>query len=589
MGLHGIDKRGRIQWLVIFLLIIFTSLWASINTASAQGSAQQKKDFLWSVKTDKATIYLLGSVHLLKSDSYPLDKNIEAAYRDCPKVVFETDIGGMNTPAVQEQMMALALYPEGQTLKQNISPETYSMLEKKVIEVGLPMDQFNHLRPWMCALTLDGIEFMKMGFDPQYGVDRYFFEKAKKDGKETLFLETLKFQIELLAELNGKEGDAFLRQTLKELEVIETLLPDMVNAWKNGDTTRFGAVMAMSYNDLPEIYDRFLAQRNKAWVEAIERLIGQGGNAFVVVGAGHLVGPDNLLQLLKDRGYTVEQIPAYAGVAAVSAEDLAHALYIQSGMEEHIRDLSLAIQKGFDQACNEDDRIQQLSKDFYAAVKKLLAESFAAEHLDAPVRRHIEAQLSRDEMRRIIDWLNSPFGRKCSDLFKTSLTPEYSADLQEFLTAIQKSPPPSTRLALIRELAHATKTMETSLEIAVATQRAVTTVITVTLPPIQQRPFSEVFDEVEKDRPLLEPRVEQRVTSLLLYSCRSLSDAELEQYIAFAKSGIGAQYYGSLYNGITLALMDSSMRFGSAMADMQWERKQGARTLSGIDRGRKGV
>jgi uncharacterized protein YbaP (TraB family) len=322
MGIYRIGKRSRLSALVTSLLIFLISLW-TVSSAHAQQTT--KKNFLWSLKTDRATIYLLGSIHLLTSDSYPLNDNIEAAYRASKKVVFETDIGGMNTLAVQEKLMALGMYPEGRTLQQNISRETYSMLEKKATAMGIPLDQLNRLKPWSCALTLDGIELMKMGFDPQYGIDVYFFEKAKKDGKEIHFLETLDFQIELLAGLSGTEGDAFLRQTLKELEVIETLLPDMVNAWENGDTARFGAIMAISYNELPEIYNRFVVQRNKAWVSKIKDLIGQGGNAFVVVGAGHLVGPENLLQLLKDRGHTIEQIPAHARAATFPPETLAHA------------------------------------------------------------------------------------------------------------------------------------------------------------------------------------------------------------------------------------------------------------------------
>ncbi len=587
MGIHGIVKRGRIRWLVIFLFICFTSLWASVNPALAQAGAQEK-DFLWSVKSGTATIYLLGSVHLLKSDSYPLDNNIEAAYRDCKTVVFETDVGGMATPAVQEQMMAMALYPEGQTLKQSISPQTYRKLEEKVTEVGLPMAQLNHLRPWMCALTLVLLELQKMGFDPSYGIDHYFYTKALQDKKETIYLEPVEYQLSLFADMDVGEEEAFLQQTLKDLEVVKTMFADIVSAWETGDAARLESILTLSFKDYPEIYDRFLAQRNKAWMGTLERLIGQGGSAFVVVGAGHLVGPDNLLQLLKDRGYIVEQVSAHAGVAAAPAEDLAPAFSLTSGMEEHMRALSLAIRRGFDQAFNQDDRIQQVSKDFYATVKRLVVESFAAECLDAVARRHMEAQLNQAEMGQIIDWLNSPFGRKCADLFKTSLMSEYPAELQEFLTAIQKSPPPSSRLALIRELAHATQTMETSLEIAVTTQFVATTVVDATLPSLQQRPFSEIFDEVEKERPLLEPKVEHRITYFLLYRCRSLSDAELEQYIASVQSGIGAQYYRSLYTGIKLALMDAGIRFGSAMADLQWRRKQGVRTFSAIDRRGKG-
>jgi uncharacterized protein YbaP (TraB family) len=324
MSVKGKVKRNKWQWLVILFLIILGIFWTLINLAHAQASAQQKKDFLWSLKTDKATIYLLGSLHLLNADSYPLDKNVEAAYKNCQRVVFEADIDGARDPEFQSKMLAHGLYTEGETLQQNISRETYSLLEKRATTIGITMAQLNPLKPWLCASAISELELMKMGFDPQYGVDVYFFDKAKKDSKEIHFLETLDFQIELLAGLSGTEGDAFLRQTLKELEVIETLLPDMVNAWENGDTARFGAIMTISYNDLPELYSRFVVQRNKEWVSKIEDLVALGETALVVVGAGHLVGPDNLLQLLKDRGYTIEQIPAYEGCATIPAKNLTH-------------------------------------------------------------------------------------------------------------------------------------------------------------------------------------------------------------------------------------------------------------------------
>ena len=334
MGVKSIVKSNKWQWLVILVLIILATFWTLINLAHAQASAQQKKDFLWSFKTDKATIYLLGSLHLLNADSYPLDKNIEAAYKDCQRVVFEADIDGAKEPEFQSKLLALGFYPEGETLRQNISEETYSLLEKRATTIGVTMAQLNPLKPWLCASAISELEFMKMGFDPQYGVDVYFFDKAKKDSKETLFLETLDFQMKLFTELNAKEEDALLQQTLKDLEVIETMLPDIVGAWENGDAVRLGSIMTMSFKDLPEIYDRFVAQRNKAWVDTIEHLVAQGGITLIVVGAGHLVGPDNLLQLLRNRDYTIEQIPAHAGVAAFSAQNLAQAIYIRSETKE---------------------------------------------------------------------------------------------------------------------------------------------------------------------------------------------------------------------------------------------------------------
>jgi uncharacterized protein YbaP (TraB family) len=310
MGVNSKAKRKRWQTFVICFLICLSSIWASVNSVSAQAGAQQKKAFLWSLKTDKATVYLLGSIHLLQADAYPLDKNIEAAYKNSTRICFETDINAAQDPAYQSQMLAQGMYPEGQTLQQNISADTYRLLEKKATASGLPLVQLNRLKPWLCAVTLDALELMKMGFDPQYGIDQYFFGKAKQDGKSLLFFETLDFQMQLFTELTSKEGDALLKQTLKELAVIETMLPDMVNAWKTGDADRLGALMTMSFKDSPEIYNRFVVQRNKAWVPTIERLLAQGGTTMIVVGAGHFGGPDNLLQLLQGKGYRIEQIRA---------------------------------------------------------------------------------------------------------------------------------------------------------------------------------------------------------------------------------------------------------------------------------------
>jgi uncharacterized protein YbaP (TraB family) len=578
MGIKGIVKRNRVQSFVICLVICLAALWASINTVYAQAGAQQKKAFLWSLKTDKATIYLLGSFHLLKSDAYPLDKDIEAAYRDCQRVVFETDIDAANDPAFQARMLTQGLYPEGQTLEQNISKETYSLLEKKLTEVGLTLDQVNRFKPWRCALTVAALKLKRMGFDPQYGIDGYFFNKAKKDGKEKLFLESLDSQIALFSELGGNQAEAFLRQTLKDLEVVETMLPDMVGAWETGDAARLESIMTTSFKDYPDIYDRFIVQRNRAWAGTIEQLLAQGGTTLVVVGAGHLVGPENVLQLLKNKGYNMEQITAHAGVSAITPEGLVHALYIRSGMEEQIWQLPLAMQGGLDQARIQDDRIQQIPQDVYINVKNLLAEAFAAEHLNAIVLRQMEVQLGNAEMERIRAWLDSPLGKRCSDLFTASLKPQASTSLQEFMENLQKSPASPARLELIQGLASATKAKDVTLEIAVDTQLVLTTVISTTFPSAEQWPFSKILDETEKNRLLFEPRMDQLAIPLLLYMYSTLSDAELGQYLAFAKSGPGARYYRALFNGIRLALMDASIRFGAAMADLQWKTRQLAGT-----------
>ena len=576
MGIHGIGKRGWLQSFLIFLFAFLISFW---TVANAHAQQTTKKNFLWSIKTDYSTIYLLGSVHLLTSDAYPLDKNIEEAYRTSKKIVFETDIGGMKTPAVQEHMTTLALYSGGQTLQQNISQETYRLLEKKTAEVGLSMAQLSHVRPWMCALMLVLLELQKMGFDPNYGIDQYFFNKAQQDKKEMVFFESIEYQISLFAGMDSYEEESFLQQMLEELEVVKTMLYDIVSSWENGDATQLGSILHISFKDHPDIYDRFLVQRNKAWVSKIEDLIAYGDNALVIVGAGHLVGPDNLLQLLRNRGYTIEQISAHEEIATLSPENVAHTLYTRSGMDEHLKNLPLVIQLGFDKERNQDDRIRHIPQNVYVNIKGLIAESFATSNLIATVRRHMEAQMSQDEMQSVLSWIDSPLGEKCSQLFTPSLTLNALAEPQKFMTNDLHDPPSLTRLKLIQELTSATKTLETILEIATNTQLVITTVITATLPDEQQKPFSEILDMVNKNRPLLEQKVDQQITPLLLHMCRSLSDAELEQYITFARTNTGAQYFGSMFNGIKLALMDSSIRFGSSMKELAWEKRQSGETL----------
>jgi hypothetical protein len=299
---EGLHKRNRPKWLSV--LVLFAYLCIFFNLAYAQEGLQVKgrKTFLWSIETGKNTVYLLGSLHILKSDSFPLGKKIEDAYRDSKKIVLETDL---DSPEFQAKMITLGLYPEGQTLEQNVSKETYRLLEKELVAVGLPVAHFNRFRPWVCALALTFMEFQRLGFDPSYGIDTHFFNKAKKDGKEIIALETIDYQLGLFTKMGKAEQESFLRQALKDLEVIETMASEMVSSWKTGDVDKLNSIIKLSFKEHPDIYNRFIIQRNKRWISRIEDLMRQDENVLVIVGAGHLVGTENILELLKKKGYKI--------------------------------------------------------------------------------------------------------------------------------------------------------------------------------------------------------------------------------------------------------------------------------------------
>ena len=307
MVYHLINNRGQRQFTrIIFILGFVLSVLA--GAFGSHGQAQEtSKSCLWSIQNGSHRLYLLGSIHFLKSDAYPLAAAIENAYSSSRKVVFETDMNAILDPAVAQKMMQLALYPEGQTLDRQLRPETLNRLKAKMNELGLPMQQFSRFKPWFIALTLAQLELQRMGFNPAYGVDMHFFGRAKNDQKQTGFLEPIDFQLNLLAKMSITDQDALLNQTLEEMDIINEWAADLLAYWKSGDAQNLYELLNKSFRGRPELRDKLLIQRNKNWVPAIEALLKENKNVLVVAGAGHLVGPDSVVDLLRKKGHSVKQ------------------------------------------------------------------------------------------------------------------------------------------------------------------------------------------------------------------------------------------------------------------------------------------
>ncbi len=289
----------------IFFLIVLSCATHVKGQATDQGSGQ--KSFLWSIETTKNTVYLLGSIHLMKPDAYPLSSEIEKAYLDSKLIVFEADISPKQQFAALQKVGTKGFYMKGQNLSQNISAKTYVLLKQRAAKAGMSMSQFDSLKPWLCAVTLVGQELVRLGFSPQYGIDAHFFNRAKQDKKKLVFLEDLEYQFNMLARMNIREQESFLTQTLKDLAVVETMASDMVRFWKSGNAQKLNSILKTSFKRHPEIYDSLLVQRNKRWVADIEKLIMQQNNVLVIVGAAHLVGTDGVLALLRQKGYVIQQ------------------------------------------------------------------------------------------------------------------------------------------------------------------------------------------------------------------------------------------------------------------------------------------
>ncbi len=286
----------------------FSEKEKKVAARSADTRKPERKHPLWLVETGKNKIYFLGSIHAMKQDSYPLPEVITNAYNDCKTIVFEANLDEMDNPGMQTKIVSLGQYADGQNLVQNISAETRDELETRLAANGLPLAHFVKFKPWFCAVSLTVIESKRLGFNPKYGIDAYFLNKAKKDKKQKIFLETPEFQINLFSKLEKNDQESFLRQTLKGLEVIESMLSRITESWKNGDTGKLKSILKESFKDHPNIYDQFVVQRNKNWIRTMENLIKQDDNAMVIVGCLHLVGKNSLIDLMEKKGHNAVQI-----------------------------------------------------------------------------------------------------------------------------------------------------------------------------------------------------------------------------------------------------------------------------------------
>jgi len=279
-------------------------LWITAFTAEAGTNYS-----FWQIKGPASnTVSFLGSIHFLKQEFYPLSNPVESAFSNSTVVVFEADIAQMESPQNMLKMMTMAQYGEGEDLESSLSRETYAALQKRLGEnIGMAtlLDSF---KPWFIAVTLVVLELQKMGFNPADGVDRYYFQKAQEAGKTVEALETLDFQMGLFNGLNKPEQEAFLKATLLEIDSAKKEFNQMISAWKTGNAQMLEQKLLASMRTQPQIYKKFLSNRNLDWVPKVESYIKSGKNVFIVVGVAHLVGKDSVQESLRKKGYKIQQL-----------------------------------------------------------------------------------------------------------------------------------------------------------------------------------------------------------------------------------------------------------------------------------------
>ena len=297
-------RKSAARFLPVFLILflIISSFYAG------DAAAQSQKTFMWKVRSKTAIVYMLGSVHFMKKEVYPLNNKIEDAFEKSSILAVEANINDAAKLDLQK-LLTSAFYPGDETLEKHVAKETYELLKKETAPLGMPVELIRKQKPWFLAMTLESIELMKLGFNPQYGIDNHFLKKAAGK-KKIMELESLDYQINLLSGFSDEEQELFLLHTLKDLKILKQETGKLLQAWLTGDAKGIEAIASRVNGDrrLVRIYEKLYYERNAAMTSKIEEFLKTKETYFVVIGAGHLVGNKGIIELLKRKGYLVEQI-----------------------------------------------------------------------------------------------------------------------------------------------------------------------------------------------------------------------------------------------------------------------------------------
>lgn len=277
-------------------------------------NAKDKGNFLWKVTQGASDAYLLGSIHIVPDDIYPLSPVIEDAFTNSDYLVVEADMKNLDQNKVQAMTMQKGLYTDGTNLESKLSPELYKKLSDTLDETGMiNITQAKMMKPWLVAITIPQLLIMKSGYKMDNGIDMHFLNAANETKKKILELESAEYQLDLISGFSEELQIEFLKNALDETEDFKEKFDDMVKEWQDDDVGGLTNIInkEMKENpDLKPVYDKLILDRNIKMTEKIDGWLKSDKKEtyFIVVGAGHLVDKDGIAEMLKKKGYKVEKL-----------------------------------------------------------------------------------------------------------------------------------------------------------------------------------------------------------------------------------------------------------------------------------------
>jgi uncharacterized protein YbaP (TraB family) len=293
-------RRLAIRWRLLGLALSCVVLSSAVR---ADGGLHA----LWELHGKHNTVYILGSIHVLRPTDYPLAPAVLNAYGNAKSIFMEVNLQEIDSQQMQMELLASARLPEGKTLPDIMGKQRYARAGALAREVGIDISIFDAFAPWFVAEAISQLQLQKLGFQPTSGVEMFFLEHARSDGKSVAGLETVHDQIALFTALSLDAQADYLISSLEEAHDLPKEVDDLVHAWQRGDTVWFADQLKSEFGRDPALYQSVLVARNRKWVPKIEALLNDDQNYLVIVGTGHLVGQGSVIELLGKDGIVAIQ------------------------------------------------------------------------------------------------------------------------------------------------------------------------------------------------------------------------------------------------------------------------------------------
>ncbi len=286
--------------------VLFVSAFAPM-AAPAKAPDVAVKPAMWVIRDADSTIYLLGSIHVMKPDTVWLTPAIQSRFDSAEDVWFE--IPDLDDKAAAAPMAQKYMFDPIGDMSAGLTPEEVAGVDALLKPMGLNTAALKAMRKWAVGLIITLQQINSLGYTTETGVDVTLMKQARAKTKTVHGFETMESQMQALVPDNEADELTALRTTLKDIDTMPQDIGDLFAAWERGDAEALNHLMIdkMLAED-PKSYQRLIVQRNAAWAPQIEDILAGKGTVFITVGAGHLVGPDSVIAMLKTHGIAAERV-----------------------------------------------------------------------------------------------------------------------------------------------------------------------------------------------------------------------------------------------------------------------------------------